>query len=166
MAMLLASLVTGLAQAADTLSASGLDELGDQALIKTMLAYYQAEKAHDWQTTYSLRGARFAAVVPYDTYARQMDIDANGWELVGIAGRSIRVDGAVTDVTVSFQEDLAQEVAARLMGPQLATPGNAGTAQHYSQPEVTQWQMEDGQWVALTPGARQHFVFNERMVWN
>ncbi len=166
MTALLAVLGGGLAQAANMLAASGLDELNDRALIKTILDYYQAEKAHDWHTTYALRGARFAAIVPYDTYARQMDIDASGWDLVAIDGRSVRVDGALTDVTLSFQEDLAHEVAARLLGPELATPLDSSAAQRYSQPEVTQWVMEEGQWVALTPGARQHFVFNERMVWD
>ena len=164
--MLVAMVCGSLAQAADTLAASGLDELGDQALINAILAYYQAEQAHDWQTTYALRGARFAAVVPYDAYAHQMDIDAGGWALIAIDGRSVRVDGGMTSVTLSFQEDLAQDVAARLLGPELATHAEAGAVQRYSQLEVTQWVMEDGQWVALAPGARQHFVFNERMVWN
>lgn len=154
------------AQAADFLAASGLDELGDRALIKAILDYYQAEQAHDWQTTYALRGPRFAALVPYETYARQMDSDATGWALVGIDGRSVRVEGGVTSVTLSFQEDLAHEVAVRLLGPELATPAADGAAQRYSQPEVTRWVMEDGQWVALAPGARQHFVFNERLVWD
>ena len=166
MSLILAVLVGGYAQAADTLAASGLDELGDRALIKSILDYYQAEKAHDWQTSYALRGARFATVVPYETYARQMDIDAVGWELTAIDGRNVRVDGAVTEVTVSFQEQLAHHVAVRLLGPALAAPLDTGTPQRYSQTEVTQWTMADGQWVALTPGARQHFVFNERMVWD
>lgn len=159
-------LCAGSALADDTLAASGLDELGDRALIKAILDYYQAEKAHDWQTTYALRGPRFAAAVPYETYARQMDIDAAGWELVAIDGRSMRVDGDLTSVTLSFQEDLSHEVAARLLGPEIATPANGSAAQRYSQPEVTLWTVEDGQWIALTPGARQHFVFNERMVWD
>ena len=163
LALLLASAA---AAATDTLAAGGLDELGDQALIKAILDYYAAEKAHDWQTTYGLRGARFAAVVPYETYARQMDLDARGWDLVAIDGRSVRVDGAVTRVTLSFQEDLGHDVAERLLGTELATPSRDGSPQRYSQPEVTQWAMEDGQWVALAPGARQHFVFNERMVWD
>lgn len=164
--VIVAVLVGGVAQAADTLAASGLDELGDRALIKSILDYYQAEKVHDWQTTYALRGSRFATVVPYETYARQMDIDAVGWELTAIDGRNVRVDGAVTEVTVSFQEQLAHHVAVRLLGPALAAPLDTGTPQRYSQTEVTQWTMADGQWVALTPGARQHFVFNERMVWD
>ena len=165
MTLLLALLAGSYAQAADTLAAGGLDELADRALMNAILAYYQAEKARDWQTTYALRGARFAAVVPYATYARQMDIDAGGWELVAIDGRSARVDGALTEVTVSFQEDLAHQVAARLLGAELVAPVDTGTSQRYSQTEVTQWTMADGQWIALMPGARQHFVFNERMVW-
>ncbi len=165
MALCLAMSGAAVAQATETLAASGLDELGDRALIKAILDYYQAEQAHDWQTTYALRGARFAAIVPYEAYARQMDIDATGWALVAIDGRSVRVDGALTGVTLSFQEDLAPDVAARLLGPALATQAQAGAAQRYSQLEVTQWRLEDGQWIALTPGARQHFVFNERMVW-
>ncbi|CAN0497472.1 unnamed protein product, partial [Phaeothamnion confervicola] len=80
MSLLLAVLLGGYAQAADILAASGLEELGDRALINSILTYYQAEKARDWQTTYALRGARFATVVPYETYARQMDLDAAGWE--------------------------------------------------------------------------------------
>ncbi len=163
---LLLSAVAGFAHAGDTLAASGLDELGDRALIKTILDYYQAEKAHDWQTTYALRGPRFAAVVPFETYARQMELDAAGWELAAIDARSVRVDGVLTSVTVSFQEDLVHHVAARLLGPELATSAGDGTPQRYSQPELTQWTMEDGRWVALLPGARQHFVFNERMVWD
>jgi len=157
---------TGATQAADTLAASGLDELGDRTLIKAILDYYQAEKAHDWHTTYALRGARFAAVVPFDAYARQMAIDAVGWELIAIDGRSVRVDGGATSVTLSFQEALADDVAARLLGPELASAADSGLPQRYSQPEVTQWVMEDGQWVVLAPGARQHFVFNERLVWD
>lgn len=157
---------SGLARASDGLAASGLDELGDRDLIKTIVDYYQAEKAHDWQTTYALRGPRFAQIVPYDAYAHQMEIDATGWELAAIDGRSMRVDGAVTSVTLSFQEDLAHDVAARLLGPELASPASGATPQRYSQPEVTQWTREDGQWVAVAPGARQHFVFNERMVWD
>lgn len=164
--LIVVMLVGGYAQAADTLAASGLDELGDRALIKSILDYYQAEKARDWQTTYALRGARFAMVVPYETYARQMDIDAAGWELSAIDGRRLRVDGVLTEVTVSFQEDLAHHVAVRLLGAALAAPLDTGAPQRYSQTEVTQWTMADGQWVALTPGARQHFVFNERMVWD
>ena len=164
--LIVALLVGGVAQAADTLAASGLNELGDRALIKSILDYYQAEKAHDWQSTYALRGARFATVVPYQTYARQMDIDAAGWELTAIDGRSVRTDGALTEVKVSFQEQLAHHVAVRLLGPALAAPVDTGVPQRYSQTEVTQWMIEDGQWVALMPGARQHFVFNERMVWD
>lgn len=164
--MLVLLLGTAAARAADTLAASGLDELGDRALIKAILDYYQAEKTHDWQTAYALRGARFAAVVPFEAYARQMDIDTSGWELVGIDGRSVRVEGNVTRVTLSFQEDLGHEVAARLLGAELASPSRNGAPQRYSQLEVTQWTLEDGQWVALAPGARQHFVFNERMVWD
>ncbi len=163
--LLWVALAGGYAQAADTLAASGLDELGDRALIKAILDYYQAEQAHDWQTTYALRGARFATVVPFEAYAHQMDIDAAGWNLIAIDGRSVRVDGALTEVTMSFQEDLGHEVAARLLGQELTSPIDTGMPQRYSQSEVTQWTMDDGQWVALTPGARQHFVFNERMVW-
>lgn len=156
----------GAARADSTLAASGLDELGDRALIKAILDYYQAERAHDWQTTYTMRGRRFAQVVPFETYARQMDLDTSGWQLVAIDGRSVRVEGEVTSVTLSFQEDLGHEVAARLLGVELATPSSNGAPQRYSQPEVTQWALEDGQWVALAPGARQHYVFNERMVWD
>ena len=162
----LALAVAPLTQAADTLAVGGLEELGDRTLIQAILTYYQAEKSHDWQTTYALRGARFAAAVPYETYARQMDNDVAGWELIAIDGRSVRVEGVVTSVTVSFQEDLAHDVAARLLGPELAAPSDSGIAQRYSQGEVTQWTVEDGQWIALAPGARQHFVFNERMVWD
>lgn len=159
-------LCAGSALADDTLAASGLDELGDRTLIKAILDYYQAEKAHDWQTTYALRGPRFAAAVPYEAYVRQMDNDAVGWDLVAIDGRSVRVDGALTSVTLSFQEDLSREVAARLLGPEIAKPASDTAPQRYSQPEVTLWTVADGQWIALTPGARQHFVFNERMVWD
>lgn len=155
----------GPARAGETLAASGLDELGDTGLVQAILAYYEAEKARDWETTYALRGPSFAAVVPFDTYVRQMENDAAGWELVGIDGRSTGVDGAVVNVTLAFQEDLAPEVAARLLGPELAGDGG-DRPQRYTQPELTQWTREQGQWVALAPGARQHFVFNERLVWD
>ena len=164
--LLFGSWSAGLVLADETLAVSGLNELGDQELIKTILSYYQAEKVHDWQTTYALRGPRFAQVVPYETYARQMDIDAAGWDLVGIEGRSVAVDGAVTNFTLSFHEDLAHEVAVRLLGPGLEAPAPSDRAQRYSQSELTQWVVEEGQWIALTTGARRHFVFNERMVWD
>ena len=166
MALWLIASWSSLIQAAEPLAASGLDELGDHRLSRAIVEYYQAEKAHDWPTTYALRGPRFAAIVPFDNYARQMDIDAVGWELVAIDGRSVLIEGALAHVTLSFQEDLAAEVAQRLLGPELASPAQAGRSQRYSQPEVTQWRLENGQWLVLTPGARQHFVFNERLVWD
>ena len=166
MALWLIASWSSLIQAAEPLAASGLDELGEHRLSRAIVEYYQAEKAHDWPTTYALRGPRFAAIVPFDNYARQMDIDAVGWELVAIDGRSVLIEGALAHVTLSFQEDLAAEVAQRLLGPELASPAQAGRSQRYSQPEVTQWRLENGQWLALMPGARQHFVFNERLVWD
>jgi hypothetical protein len=162
----LAAFWSGLVQAQEPLVASGLDELGDPSLSAAIVAYYQAEKAHDWQTTYALRGPRFATVVPLDNYARQMDNDALGWELIAIEGRTVLVEGTLAQVTLSFQEDLSPEVAQRLLGPELASPVQSGQGQRYSQPEVTQWLLQDGQWLALTPGARRHFVFNERLVWD
>lgn len=164
--LLLGAWSAGLVLADETLAVSGLDELGDQELIKTILSYYHAEKTHDWQTTYALRGPRFAQVVPYATYARQMEIDATGWDLVGIEGRSASIDDALTNLTLSFQEDLAPNVASRLLGPGLEAVSEGARVQRYSQSELTQWVVEEGQWVALTTGARQHFVFNERMVWD
>ena len=155
-----------LIQAAEPLTASGLDELGDASLSQTIVAYYQAEKAHDWQTTYALRGPRFAAIVPFENYVRQMEIDAAGWELVAIDGRSALQEGGVVNLTLSFQEDLAADVAQHLLGPELAGAAQPGQGQRYSQLEVTQWLLDNGQWRVLTPGARQHFVFNERMVWD
>lgn len=163
LALLLAASV---AAADDMLRAGGLDELGDAALSQAIIDYYQAEQGHDWQATYALRGPRFAAVVPYETYARQMDLDARGWQLVAIEGRTVRVDGGVTSVTLSFQEDLDHDIAARLLGVELGAPADDATPQRYSQPEVTQWAMEEGRWIALMPGARQHFVYNERLVWD
>jgi hypothetical protein len=157
---------SGLLQAAGTLAVGGLDELGDASLSQAIVAYYEAEKAHDWQTTYALRGADFAAVVPFENYVRQMEIDAGGWELVAIDGRSVLTEGAVANVTLSFQEELAADVAQRLLGPELASPAQSAQGQRYSQLEVTQWILQDGQWLVLMPGARQHFVFNERMVWD
>ncbi len=166
MALALVVFWSSLVQAGEPLAASGLDELGDHRLSQAIVEYYQAEKAHDWQTTYALRGPRFAAIVPFDNYARQMDIDAVGWQLVAIDGRSVLVEGALVHVTLSFQEDLAVEVAQRLLGPELASPAQANQGQRYSQLEVTQWLLEHGQWRVLAPGARQHFVFNERLVWD
>lgn len=166
LALCLLASSSGSLQAAESLAANGLEALGDASLSQAIVTYYAAEKAHDWQTTYALRGPRFAAIVPFENYVRQMDIDAAGWELVAIDGRSVRVEGALTNVTLSFQEDLAAEVAQRLLGPELASPAQAGHGQRYSQPEVTQWVLQNGQWLVLTPGARQHFVFNERMVWD
>ena len=156
---------SGLLQA-EPLVASGLEELGDRSLSEAIVAYYAAEKAHDWQTTYALRGARFAATVPFDSYVRQMEIDASGWEWVAIDGRSVLTEGALANVTLSFQEDLSVDVAHRLLGAELASTAQPGRGQRYSQSEVTQWVLADGQWLVLTPGARQHFVFNERMVWD
>ncbi len=153
-------------QAAETLAVGGLDELGDASLSQTIVAYYEAEKAHDWQTTYALRGPRFAAIVPFENYVRQMEIDAAGWELVAIDGRSVLTEGGLAKVTLSFQENLAAAVAQRLLGPELASPPQSGQVQRYSQLEVTQWVLDNGQWLVLSPGARQHFVFNERMVWD
>lgn len=152
--------------AAESLAASGLEELGDTSLSQAIVAYYEAEKAHDWQTTYELRGPDFAAIVPFENYVRQMEIDAAGWELLAIDGRSVLTEGALANVTLSFQEDLAPAVAQRLLGPELARPALPGQGQRYSQPEVTQWVFDDGRWLVLAPGARQHFVFNERMVWD
>ena len=157
---------SGLVVADASLVASGLEELGDPRLSQAIVAYYQAEKAHDWQITYAMRGPRFATVVPLDTYVSQMDLDARGWELVAIEGRTVMTDGALAQVTLSFREDLAAEVAQRLLGPELAGPLQAGRPQRFSQPEITQWLLQDGQWLALTPGARRHFVFNERLVWD
>ena len=152
--------------AAQSLATSGLEQLGDPSLSQAIVAYYEAEKAHDWQTTYELRGPRFAAIVPFENYVRQMEIDAAGWELLAIDGRSVLTEGALANVTLSFQEALAPAVAQLLLGPELASPSQPGQGQRYSQPEVTQWVFDDGRWLVLTPGARQHFVFNERMVWD
>lgn len=157
---------SGAVAAFEPLLASGLDELGDPRLSAAIVAYYQAEQAHDWPTTYALRGPRFATVVPLGNYTRQMDIDALGWELVAIEGRTVRVEGALAQVTLSFQENLSADVAQRLLGPALTSPVPATHGQRYSQAEVTQWLLRDGQWLALTPGARRHFVFNERLVWD
>lgn len=153
-------------QAGDTLAVSGLDELGNPALVQAMLTYYEAEKAGDWETTYALRGPGFARIVPFEAYVRQMELDAEGWELLGIEGRSVGGDGAVVSVTLNFSEALELAVAARLLGPELVGPGPQSGPQRYAQPEVTQWIEQDGQWLALAPGARQHFVFNERLEWD
>ncbi|MGE0859930.1 MAG: hypothetical protein AB7P42_12555 [Gammaproteobacteria bacterium] len=153
-------------QAGDTLAVGGLEELGNPALVQAMLTYYEAEKAGDWETTYALRGPGFARIVPFETYVRQMELDAEGWELLGIEGRSVGGDGAVVSVTLNFSEALEPAVATRLLGPELAGPDPQAVPQRYTQPEVTQWVELDGQWLALAPGARQHFVFNERLVWD
>lgn len=152
--------------AGETLAVGGLEELGNPALVQAMLTYYEAEKAGDWETTYALRGPGFARIVPFETYVRQMELDAEGWELLGIEGRSVGGDGTVVSVTLNFSEALEPAVAARLLGPELATPESLSGPQRYAQPEVTQWREQDGQWIALAPGARQHFVFNERLVWD
>lgn len=143
----------------DIIEFPGSEKIAVKDFRDTLVKYYTAEQAHQWDVTYAFRSRMFKKLVPYATYQAEMEKGMSGWNLVRVEILSISKQSEnVETVRIRFYEKINTDVAAKYFANRMPE-GTIATRVE----EIT-WKYTEGAWVCLQPGERGHLPLNNRIV--
>jgi hypothetical protein len=146
---------------------------GSATLAKAVIKYYEAEKIHDWETTYKYRGTTFGKIVLFADYKWLMNAESKGWEfkrydVLGCTKSSANINL----VRIRFHERLNRHAAKNIFPKDVLDrdPSAWGTGGDFrpdgpnhwtlNTESITKWAKINGSWFAIEPHGRSHLSLN------
>jgi|SRR5579864_1965761 len=117
--------------------------------------YYRLEQEKKWGQTWEFRVPLYRGSVPKDTYIRDMEKDAHGWQLKSFRILKISEDGPCVLLSLAFIE-IPPKGYYRAQGlPDIS---------ELSVTDDSRWERIDGVWQAWETGSRAHMTLNSAIV--
>lgn len=130
------------------IAANPQDLVRVDGLLAAINEYYSSERDHLWSRTYEFRTPAYRKLVPFSTYARDMEKGSDGWRLLEFTVISIQIDGDRAVSRIRFEESSTKHPTLR------------GRITMY---EDTVWVRKDRRWLCVEPGKRGHLGLNENL---
>ena len=144
-----------------------IDVAAYPGLVDSVNRYYRAERAENWEITYSLRPANFIRLYPFARYREIMERDSRKGKLVSIhlIGAHQEIDKYISIPVVEIEIKFVDELSVDRIIMNNDGKSRTVTSSHVVENAfVTIWMKEKTGWKCVDCGSRVYLILNGRMI--